>query len=290
MENPTLAANRVGLLRPVWGTEPTMITGRVDTRSRERAQESDVDKASLLARCRLAEAKRWFAHRGWQVLPQGIRGQSILRWGADHAWLAASGNSQTSVRRWCRKWAPWLTAADQSELFDYLKDSNKKWSADQSACVLEISVMDRTKLKLRHIGADDDPNYEARLGIHRDEAAVRARKYRLKHRTGAKRGRPALPLSQEELLTRRRAQDAQRAKRYRASRKNASRDIKNIDSMTELSVTEFQSHWASDPPPPWAIERVPARSLRRRAAQAERRRSQEGRHDRHSTRRHPLGR
>jgi hypothetical protein len=42
---------------------------------------------------------------GWEVLPQGIRGQHILQWGADHAWLASPANPERGVRRWCRRWA-----------------------------------------------------------------------------------------------------------------------------------------------------------------------------------------
>jgi hypothetical protein len=200
-------------------------------------QESTDDKDALIARCRLAEARRWFAHRRWAQLPRGTRGQSILRWGADQAWLAASRNPQTSVRRWCRKWAPWLTVGELNELIAYTNDSNKRWSADQCALVLGISVADRTRLGLRHLGADDDPNFEVRLGIERAKAAERARRHRAKHSTGAKRGRPALKLSPAERLARSNDQAAVRMKRLRALRKNASRHIKKIDGVTELSVT-----------------------------------------------------
>lgn len=194
----------------------------------------------MIARCRLKEAKAWFAHRGWEQLPQGVRGQNILRWGGDHDWLAASGNRQTSVRRWCRKWASWLTVSELNELVAYTNGSNKRWSPDQCATVLEISVTDRTKLKLRHLGADDDPNYEVRLGITRANAKERARRYRAKHSTGAKRGRPALKLSPEEKLARSNAQAAKRMKRLRALRENASRHIKKIDSVTDFSVTRHR--------------------------------------------------
>jgi hypothetical protein len=204
---------------------------------------TDDDKTALLARCRLAEARRWFGHLGWQTLPQSVRGQRILRWGADHAWLASPANPKRSVRRWCRKYQPRLTDADLDELVAYTEHSNKRWNADQCAIVLGVSVTDRTQLNLRHIGANDDPNYEIRLGIESANSAKRSRKYRAKHSTGGKRGRPALQLSEEERLARTRAQAAERQKRCRASRKNASRHISNnIDGVTEFSVTDFQSH------------------------------------------------
>jgi hypothetical protein len=144
-----------------------------------------VDKPALLARVRLADARKWFAHLGWDVLPQSSRGRRVLQWGADHAWLAAPSSPQRSVRRWCRRWAPWLTVNELNKLVTDTENSNKRWSHDQSASVLEISVTDRTNLKLWHIGANDDPNYEVRLGIQRAKAAERVRKYRAANGTGA---------------------------------------------------------------------------------------------------------
>jgi hypothetical protein len=116
-------------------------------------------------------------------------------------------------------------------------DSNKRWSADQCAAILAITVRDREILKFRFIGADDDPSYKHRIEIKREKAAERSRRYRASHNTGAKRGRPALQLSAEDKAARTRAQAAERAKRFRASRKGASRDISNIGGVTEFSVT-----------------------------------------------------
>src|ERR1700743_2643260 len=109
-------------------------------RQDKTSEEESIDQTALIARCRLKEAKKWFVHRGWDVLPQGRRGQRILQWGADHAWLAASKTPQTSVRRWARRWAPWLKPAELNKLVSDTEHSNKRWSADQCAAVLEISV------------------------------------------------------------------------------------------------------------------------------------------------------
>jgi len=210
------------------------------------ATDSSRKKDTLIARTRLKQAKRWFAVCGWEQLPQDEQGWRILRWGADQAWMAASGNPETSVRRWCRKVAPRLTVSELDELVEETKHSNKRWSSDQCAAVLGISVTNRTKHKLWHLGADDDPNYEVRQGIIRAQSAKRSSKYRAKRSTGAKRGRPPLQLSPEEKLARTKAQDAQRQKRLRASRKNASRHISNIDSVTEFSVTPASTAAHSD--------------------------------------------
>ncbi|WP_156438443.1 hypothetical protein [Bradyrhizobium valentinum] len=115
--------------------------------------------------------------------------------------------------------------------------SNKRWTSDQSAMVLEITVRDREALQLWFFGADDDPHFEQRIKLKRAKGAARARKCRAARSTGRKRGRPALELSPEEMAARIREQNAERQRRRRASRKNPSRDIIDIGSVTDLSVT-----------------------------------------------------
>jgi hypothetical protein len=205
--------------------------------STNTVKADDATDGVIIPRGRLKEARHWFAHRGWDVLPQGRRGRRILKWGADHAWMASPDNPKRSVRRWCRKWAPWLKPAALDNLVVATERSNKRWNPDQCAAVLEITVRVRSTLGLRFIGADDDPNYEIRLGIRKAKAAARARHFRAAHSTGRPRGRPALALSPEEKRTRRLAQEAERKRRTRASAKNASRDIKSIGSVTELMRT-----------------------------------------------------
>ncbi|MBR0734434.1 hypothetical protein JQ595_37375 [Bradyrhizobium japonicum] len=198
---------------------------------------SPATKPELIARGRLKEARETFAERGWKRLPQTERGQAILIWGADHAWLASSGNPKRSVERWCKRWAPWLTDAELRAIVSDTVISNKRWSADQSAIVLEISLAERTNRNLRHIGASDDPNYDARRDIRKAKAAERSRKYRARHSTGAKPGRPPLNLSPDEVRKRKNDQAAKRMRQYRALRQTPSRHLKEIDRVTQLSVT-----------------------------------------------------
>jgi hypothetical protein len=234
--------------------------------------DETADTRALCARCRLKEARQWFEHRGWDVLPQSQRGRRILRWGADQAWLAAGsdGNPKRSVRNWCRKWAPWLTAQQLDKIVTDTEKTNKRWSADQCATVLEITLSDRSALKFRFIGASDDPDLVARTVERLAKAAARARRYRAAKGSGTKRG-PKSKLSPEERLARRRAQDAKRAMRLRASRKKPSRHIESIGERDEISVTQssLTSPWKAlglprstyykrraagtlpPPPPPW---------------------------------------
>jgi hypothetical protein len=210
----------------------------LDNPNTHSPQEPRDDKDVLIARGRLADARKWFEHRGWDVLPQNERGQRILQWGADHAWLAAPSNPQRSVRRWCKKYAPRLTAAELDRIVAETRTSNKRWSHDHSAMVLEITVRDLVALGLRFLGASDDLNHEIRLGIARAKAAARGRRFRADHSTGRKPGRPSLGLSAEDMQARRRVQAKERKRRSRMSRKNPSRDISNICGVTQFSVTQ----------------------------------------------------
>jgi hypothetical protein len=101
----------------------------------KQTQDDETAHKRLLALGRLSEARKWFEHRGWHVLPQNDRGQAILRWGADHAWLAAPTDQKRkrSVRNWCRRWEPRLSKTDQDQLVADTVNSNKRWTHDQSA-------------------------------------------------------------------------------------------------------------------------------------------------------------
>jgi hypothetical protein len=240
---------------------------RNETHTHKIKDDPAADLGVMFARGRLSDAKKVFAHRRWGVIPSGIRGRRIVQWGADHAWLAASANPKRSVRNWCRKWAPWLKDAELDLIVAETETRNKHWSHDQSAAVLEIGVTDREELKTWFLGADDDQDHEQRRAIHKAKNAARQRRYRAAHTTGRKVGRPGLVLSPEDKLSRRRAQGAERARKFRASRKNTSRDIdslnttESVDTETD-SVTEFSVTLAPDPTPgPESRERPSDRRL-----------------------------
>jgi hypothetical protein len=155
--------------------------------------------------------------------------------------MASPANPIRSVRRWCRKWAPGLTTKQLNEIVERTKTSNKRWSHDQSAAVLEVSLDDNIALRFRFIGAHDDPDYVRRRVIQRAKDADRKRLDRAKNRTGAKRGRPAHDLSPDDKLVRSNAQAAERMRRHRALRKNASGHLIDIGNRTEFSVTHLPS-------------------------------------------------
>jgi hypothetical protein len=142
------------------------------------AQKSTLDKTVLMARGRLKEARLEFAHRGWPVLPQGRRGQRILAWCAVQAWLAYPKNPEAAVRRICDELSPWLKDDRLVELIADTKVANKRFSHDQCAMVLEISVSDCLARGYRFLGASDDWSYEARHKAKRARNAACQRRRR----------------------------------------------------------------------------------------------------------------
>ena len=139
----------------------------------------EIPIGALIARCRLKEARIWLEDQGLKHLPNNERGIRIVRWGADQAWCAAPKNPQISVRRWCHKWAPWLTKPELDAMVIRTATSNKRWSIDQCAIVLEVSLEDHMRLKLRHIGANDDPSYDLRRELKLIDDRARQAKKRL---------------------------------------------------------------------------------------------------------------
>jgi hypothetical protein len=197
-----------------------------------------VRTGAIRARCRLKQAKTLFLDRAWPQLPQTERGRRILRWGADHAWLAGPDNPQRSVRRWCRHWAPWLSPGELDAIVAATATSNKRWNDDDCARVLLIGVRDRMRLNLRDLGADDDPRGEIRAELRRIRKAERSRRDReAKGSTGRKVGRPALELSPEAKRAHKNAKAAKRMRQYRALRKTPRQSLRVIGDVSELSVT-----------------------------------------------------
>jgi hypothetical protein len=189
----------------------------------------------------LAEASRWFRHKGWKTLPNNRRGWLIVQWGAEVAWQGNPANPERGARAWCCKWQPLLKLKQNKTKLDRIiaeaAGTKTLWAPDIGGATLEITVSDLVALGFRFLGACDDQNYDARNAIRRAKNAACQRRRRAANSSGRKRGRPALNLSPEEKRTRRLAQEAERKRRARASAKNASSHIESITAVTELMRT-----------------------------------------------------
>jgi hypothetical protein len=229
----------------------------MDVTEKQTQDDDEIAHKTLLARGRLSEAKKWFAHKGWKEPPQ-----NVLEWGCDQAWTAAEvkglhprqalQKQKRSVRNWARSKAPRLTLVELEALVARTVTSNKRWSRDQSAAVLGIGVRDSQEHGFKFLGADDDPNYVNRNKAKAEKAAARARKYRAAN--GAKprtvyeanslsRTKPWEPdgISRRTWERRRKKADA-----------SASRPLNIIGSVTDLRHQSEPAAGSSEPGAPSA--------------------------------------
>ena len=202
---------------------------------REDAERCDIKSTSsdfpvIQARGRLAIARKAFEHRGWTKLPLTTRGMRILLCCADHAWLANPTNPRQGVRNWLKRHTR-LSHIKIDFLVEIVEKRGKRWTNDQFATTLEITVLDRMSISgdFRFVGASDDDDGIARAAINRAKDAARKRASRAANSTGRKPGRPAtLNLSPEEKKARSNAQAAKRMRNMRALRKTPSEFLESI--------------------------------------------------------------
>ena len=152
----------------------------------------------------LAEASRWFNHKGWKTLPDSRRGWLIVQWGAEVAWQGNPTNPERGARAWCCKWQPLLRLKQNKAKLDRIiaeaARTKTLWAPDIGGATLEITVSDLVALGFRFLGACDDQNYDARNEIRKAKNAACQRRRRAANSSGRKKGRPAL--SPEERLAR----------------------------------------------------------------------------------------
>jgi hypothetical protein len=173
------------------------------------------------------------------VLPQNDRGERIIQWVADHTWIGYPSGPEAAVRRICWPLAPWLSDSQIDDLVETTRTSNKRWSHDHCAMVLDITVADCLAQGFRFLGAADDPDYLERERARLVKKAASARKRRAAKSTGRPRGRPRLDMTPEERRAHDKALATKRQQKRRMSRFNPSPDkIKKTGPVTHFSVTD----------------------------------------------------
>lgn len=218
----------------------------------EREPDTPKDNSTVVrALGMLAEARRWFKHKGWETLPISRRGWLIVQWGAEVAWHGNPGNPDRGARAWCCKWQPLLKLKQNKTKLDHIiaeaLRTKTLWAPDVGGAILEITVSDLATLGFRFLGAYDDQNYDIRREIRKEKNAECQRRRRAKNRTGAGRGRPPLQLPEDTRKMHDKAQAARRAREYRARKKadavpacvteKCVTRVKDIGAVTELNVT-----------------------------------------------------
>ncbi|MFK4727124.1 hypothetical protein ABIE89_008224 [Bradyrhizobium niftali] len=197
---------------------------------------------------RIRELERVFRDRYGEQLPDNAAGRDYVFLIANHL---AHRDDPERIAEWVRSWAPWLDQDDADDLIARTMRRPYKWTADKLAERLGIDYANRTRLKLRTIGATDCKKTK-RMSLRRKKHAALAKARR------AKAGAKPRELSTERLKPWN-AQGVSRSTYYRRNRANDTGDTvstaacpSDITSGNEIVSPNHQGA----PPPTAALRRV----------------------------------
>lgn len=135
---------------------PELIAARRWEIKRRYSRKAKVGKRTRsMAAIRLAELTRWLddMHGAGAELEPGEASIAIARIFAHH--MGALPDMPRRVKAWIDRYTPWLTLASQEVLIAEVAQSPLKWSADKLAWKIGLKDEQRTRLKIRTIGAID---------------------------------------------------------------------------------------------------------------------------------------
>ena len=145
---------------------------------RKNGSATKPDKARLTTLIRLRELERVFRLRYGRCLPDDDAGREDLTLVAHHI-AHLHGEVVEHIVGWARRWAPWMPDAEATALAESVTADRRKFTADQLAWALGLSMAERTALKITTIGAVDVGKAErAELRKQRHREAERARRRR----------------------------------------------------------------------------------------------------------------
>jgi hypothetical protein len=121
---------------------------------------------------RIKELERVFIDLHGMQLPDNSAGRDCVFLMANH--LAHRDEPERRIANWAHGWAPWMSADEVGALIERVMRRPYKWTADKLAMRLGIDFANRTRLKLRTIGATDCKKYK-RISLRRKNATLRAR-------------------------------------------------------------------------------------------------------------------
>jgi hypothetical protein len=132
---------------------------------------------------RLREIEKLITHRhGGQLPDPGDTDDRETCF--DYVRAAALALAAQDMAAWCRRWAPWVSAADVVPIEAVARSRRRMMRADGVAGLLHVTMAERTALKLRTIGAADMPK-AARKKLAKQQKRERDRKRDEKKRRAA---------------------------------------------------------------------------------------------------------
>lgn len=135
---------------------PAVIAARkreIAKRYKDHAKRKSLGAKPLtLAAVRIAELTRLFDRRyGPVLLPDSDEGVICARIVVHH--LARLRDAPRRISDWMHTCAPWLSLASRERLIREAIENPMRWGADKLGWKLKITIVERTELKLRTIGA-----------------------------------------------------------------------------------------------------------------------------------------
>lgn len=149
---------------------PNLVKARLWEIKRRYARNSKVGKRTRsMAAIRLAELTRWLhdTHGAGTELEQGPEAIRIAEIFAHH--LAGLAKAEQRISEWLSFYAPWIPPRERQHLIGNATGKPIHWSADTLAWKIKLTEEQRTRLKIRTIGA---------IGITREQRKERDRQRR----------------------------------------------------------------------------------------------------------------
>ncbi len=168
---------------PVHRPSAELIAARKWEIARRYAKQAKVGKRTRsMAAIRLAELTRWLddVHGAGVELEPSEQSIQIARIFAHH--MGALPDTARRIQSWVDRYVPWLDLASIERLIAEVSGCPLKWSADKLAWKLRLTDKQRTRLKIKTIGAIDC-NREQRKARDRQRRAARERERRARKRT-----------------------------------------------------------------------------------------------------------
>ena len=130
-----------------------------------------------MAAIRLAELTKWYneANGAGAELEPSERSIEIIRIFAHH--MGGLPDAPRRIMAWLLQYAPWLEHIERERLISQVTQCPLKWSADKLAWKLGLTDQQRTRLKIKTIGATDCSK-EQRAERRKREHAERQRRHR----------------------------------------------------------------------------------------------------------------
>lgn len=108
-----------------------------------------------MARLRVAELETLFKSRYGLCLSDDDAGRDDLEIAFHHLAFIDIPSSVNRMIGWAGRWAPWLAEEEAKQLATKITITPKKFKADSLAQLLNLKMEERTKLRIRTMGAVD---------------------------------------------------------------------------------------------------------------------------------------